>query len=72
VIGFAIRSYFRGRTELLPIIGILFTGLGEWENGGFYALAPLIWMLAGIVAAASWPLVTAPEALGSAAVAPAD
>ena len=50
----AVRSYLRGRAELLPIIGILVAGLGEWENGGFYALAPLIWMLVGVVAATSW------------------
>jgi hypothetical protein len=49
----SVRSYFRGHVELLPIIGILVAGLGEWENGGFYALAPLIWMLIGVVAATS-------------------
>lgn len=55
-LGQAVRCWFRGATELLPIIGILFAGLGEWENGGFYALSPLIWMLVGVVAAASWDL----------------
>lgn len=48
------RTYFKGRYELLPILGILVAGLGEWENGGFYAMAPLNWMLIGVVAAASW------------------
>jgi hypothetical protein len=49
----AVRSYFRGRTELLPIIGILVVGAGQWTIGGDYALASLMWLLIGVVAATS-------------------
>ncbi len=46
----AIRGYFRGRRELLPIIGVLIVGAGQWAIGGDYALAALMWMLIGVVA----------------------
>jgi hypothetical protein len=49
----AVRSYLRGRVELLPIIGVLIVGAGQWAVGGSYALAPLMWMLIGVVAAVS-------------------
>jgi hypothetical protein len=45
-----IRGYFRGRRELLPIIGILIVGAGQWTIGGDYALAALMWMLIGVIA----------------------
>jgi hypothetical protein len=50
----AVRTYFRGQTELLPVIGILVVGIGQWAIGGSYAIAPLFWMLIGIVAATSY------------------
>lgn len=47
----AFRGYFHGRHELLPIIGLLIVGAGQWAIGGDYALAALMWMLIGVVAA---------------------
>lgn len=64
VLGVAIRTYFRGRAELLPIIGILVVGVGQWTNGGDYALASLIWMLVGVVAARARRLGPTPAAEG--------
>ncbi len=46
----AVRGYFKGRRELLPIIGILVVGAGQWTIGGDYALAALMWLLIGVVA----------------------
>jgi hypothetical protein len=36
---------------MLPIIGVLVVGLGQWLIGGHYALAPVTWLLIGAVAA---------------------
>lgn len=47
----AVRAFFRGHSELLPVIGVLVANLGYWGNGGNYALAALVWMLVGVVAA---------------------
>lgn len=47
----AVRSYFAGRRELLPVIAVLVVGAGQWTIGGDYALSSLIWMLIGVVAA---------------------
>lgn len=47
----AVRCHFAGQRTLLPIIGILVVGLGQWLIGGHYALAPLTWLLIGAVAA---------------------
>ena len=47
----AVGGFFGGRPELLPIVGILVVNLGQWANGGNYALASLIWLLIGVVAA---------------------
>jgi hypothetical protein len=49
----AVRTYFRGNEVALVVVGILIVALGQWLNGGFYALSPLIWMMAGWLAAAS-------------------
>jgi hypothetical protein len=52
---FAVRSYFAGREAMLPVIGLLIVGLGQWLTGGHYALSPLTWLLVGCVAAgATW------------------
>jgi hypothetical protein len=47
----AARCYFAGRPIMLPIIGVLVVGLGQWLIGGHYALAPVTWLLIGAVAA---------------------
>jgi len=56
LIGFAmtlvVRAYFAGRAFALPVLGVLIVVFGQWLNGGFYALAPLTWLLLGWVAAA--------------------
>jgi hypothetical protein len=46
-----VRAYFAGNPEVLAVVAILVVGVGQWTNGGNYALASLIWMLAGVVAA---------------------
>ena len=38
---------------LLAVAGLLIVSLGQWLNGGHYALAPLIWFLIGY-AVAQW------------------
>jgi hypothetical protein len=47
----AVRCIFAGRKELLPIIGLLIVGFGQWLIGGHYALSPLTWLLIGVVTA---------------------
>jgi hypothetical protein len=47
----AIRLYFAGQELLLPVIGVLVVGLGQWLSGGHWFLAPATWVFAGIVAA---------------------
>jgi hypothetical protein len=56
----AIRTYFRGRWELLPLIGILVVSAGQWAIGGDYALSSLIWMVIGVVAATSYRVLQRP------------
>jgi hypothetical protein len=34
-------------TTALATVGVLIVMLGQWLNGGFYALAPLVWLLVG-------------------------
>jgi hypothetical protein len=51
----AIRNYFRGRREMLPIIGLLIVGAGQWAIGGDYALSALMWLVIGVVAARPVP-----------------
>ena len=46
----AVRTYFAGNEPALPVVGVLIVGLGQWLNGGFYALSPLIWLLVGWLA----------------------
>ena len=36
----------------LAVLGLGIVLLGQWENGGFYALSPLIWFAVGFTAAA--------------------
>jgi hypothetical protein len=47
----AVRCHFAGARTILPIVGVLVIGLGQWLIGGHYALAPLTWLLIGAVAA---------------------
>jgi hypothetical protein len=47
----AVRGYFAGKEFLLPVIGVLIVGLGQWLTGGHYALSPLTWLLIGSLAA---------------------
>jgi hypothetical protein len=35
----------------LAVLGTLVVALGQWLNGGFYAVSPLIWFIAGFVVA---------------------
>jgi hypothetical protein len=35
----------------LAVLGTLVVVLGQWLNGGFYAVSPLVWLLAGFVTA---------------------
>jgi O-Antigen ligase len=53
VLTVAVRTYFRGNNLALPVIGVLIVALGQWLNGGFYALSPLVWLLVGWLAAAA-------------------
>jgi hypothetical protein len=50
----AIRSYFRGRDAMLPVIGVLVASFGQWLTGGHYAVSPLTWLLIGSVAATAY------------------
>ncbi|HWH95419.1 MAG TPA: hypothetical protein VNT03_16275 [Baekduia sp.] len=47
----AVRSLFAGSLVMLPIVGVLVVGLGQWLIGGHYALSPLTWLLIGRIAA---------------------
>jgi len=50
----AVRSYFRGREAMLPVVGVLVASFGQWLTGGHYALSPLTWLLIGTVAATAY------------------
>jgi hypothetical protein len=42
------RRYVRHRDALsLAVAGLLVVTFGQWLNGGQYAVAPLLWFLAG-------------------------
>jgi hypothetical protein len=58
----AILRYLRERDpEVLAVIGLLVVMLGQWLNGGNYAMAPLTWLMAGWVVGQSPDAVPAPE-----------
>jgi hypothetical protein len=43
-----VSSYLARRdAALLAVLGVLVVSAGQWLNGGYYALAPLIWFLVG-------------------------
>ncbi len=46
------RLYWRERTAApLMVLGMLLVSLGQWRNGGHYAVSPIVWFLIGWVAA---------------------
>jgi hypothetical protein len=46
----AVQLALRSRdTVYLACAGLLLVTLGQWLNGGFYAVSPLIWVVAGSV-----------------------
>jgi hypothetical protein len=51
----AVRGYFAGHDLLLPTLGVLIVGLGQWLSGGHWFLAPATWLLIGWVAATALP-----------------
>ena len=57
-----VASAYRATGEplLLAVTGTLIVSVGQWLNGGHYALAPLIWFLVGY-AAAEWQRVMSRE-----------
>jgi hypothetical protein len=51
----AIRLALRHREVVsLGVVGILMVGFGQWLNGGYYAFAPILWLLIGAVARRVW------------------
>jgi hypothetical protein len=43
-----IRTYVaRPDPTMLAALGMMLVGLGQWLNGGFYALSPLLWFVIG-------------------------
>jgi hypothetical protein len=43
-----IRSYMaKPDPAVLAALGMMVVGLGQWLNGGFYALSPLLWFVVG-------------------------
>lgn len=49
----SVTTYRFGReTAVFAVTGVLCVTLGQWLNGGQYAVAPLVWLLAGWVATA--------------------
>lgn len=58
----AILRYLRERDpEVLAVIGLLIVMLGQWLNGGNYAMAPLTWLMAGWVVGQSPDAAPAPK-----------
>lgn len=47
-----IAGYFGGREVMLPVVGFLVVGLGQWLTGGNYALSPFTWLMIGALVAA--------------------
>jgi hypothetical protein len=54
-----VTSYFAGREAVLPVIGVLIAGVGQWLIGGDYMLSPFTWLLIGAAASSSAGRVTA-------------
>jgi hypothetical protein len=54
----AVRSFFKGRVQLLAVIGFLIVDAGQWAIGGDYALSAVSWALIGIIAATAYDLAT--------------
>jgi hypothetical protein len=46
------QAVLRRDAVSLAILGMGIAALGQWENGGFYALSPLIWFAVGFTATA--------------------
>jgi hypothetical protein len=46
-----IVAVHRSDAVSLAVLGTLVVALGQWLNGGFYAVSPLIWFIAGFVVA---------------------
>lgn len=53
VLAQGVISYFAGKEAMLPMIGVLIVGAGQWLTGGDYAVSPFCWLLAGGIAGAS-------------------
>lgn len=51
VIGQALR---RADVVSLATVGILIVSFGQWLNGGYYALSPLVWLLIGWIGRNLW------------------
>jgi hypothetical protein len=46
----ALRAYVtRQNAATLAALGLMLVSLGQWLNGGYYALAPLVWFVIGWV-----------------------
>jgi hypothetical protein len=51
VAGLALR---RRDVVSIATVGILVVSFGQWLNGGYYALAPLVWLLIGSIGRSLW------------------
>ena len=47
----AALEVFAGQIALISVLALLLVDLGQWAIGGDYALAPLAWLMVGVVAA---------------------
>jgi hypothetical protein len=51
VLGAGMRRALGGRIVVFGVLALLLVDLGQWGIGGDYALSPLAWLLAGVLAA---------------------
>ena len=55
VLAAACRLAMRRRDVVsLATVGVLIVCFGQWLNGGYYALAPLVWLLIGSIGRSLW------------------
>ena len=48
------RAVLRRDAVSLTILGMLVALGGQWLNGGYYAVSPLIWFSIGYIVATTW------------------
>jgi len=67
----ACRLALRRRDAVsLGTVGVLIVCFGQWLNGGYYALSPLVWLLIGSIGRSLWLASRSPRGFAGRALEP--